>query len=180
MNHLKTWKSHNHHSYTKTNEVLGLALIAGAALFAPTIYKEVKKFWSKNVIGEKYKETGSQKKVICRFNKANISPAVSSLTQGERQSGEVEINLREYKDNFENIYYGYDHQAAGYGQGDIQASAGSVYTAMYKAEDLATLTLWLENGKRYEGKGPVLQIKPVDVIYRSDLRSASSSGTPIS
>lgn len=193
MNHLKTWKSHVHQHSTKTNEVLGLALIAGfgAALFAPAVYREVKKFWSKNVIGEKYKETGKEEKVICSFNKKEISPAVSSLTQRERDTGKVEIGLKGYQDTLGNMYWGYDHGSAGYGQEDLKApglrydqrtlfGAGSVYTAMYKAEDLGTLKTWLENGKRYEGRGPELQITPVDLIWRSDIRNFSSSGTPIS
>ena len=172
MKHIKTYESH----YQPTNEVLGLALIAGAglALFAPTIYREVKQFWSKHVIGEKYKETGNVEKAICKFDKNNISPTVSSLTVKERESGQVEIILKEYKDNFGNIYYGYDHSAPD----EVLGSA--YYTAMYKSEDLNTLKTWLSNGKRYEGRGPVLEIKPVDIIYRDDIRHVSSSGTPIS
>lgn len=193
MNHLKTWKSHVHQNSTKTNEVLALALIAGvgAALFAPTVYREVKKFWSKNVIGDKYKETGTEEKVICIFNKKEISPAVSSLTKSERDTGRVEIGLKGYQDTLGNMYWGYDHGNAGYDQGDLKApglrydqrtlfSAESVYTAMYKAEDLGTLKTWLADGKRYEGRGPELQITPVDLIWRSDIRNFSSSGTPIS
>ena len=101
MKYIKTHESFNV-NYEPTNEVFGLALIAGAglALFAPNIYREVKQFWSKHVIGEKYKETGNVEKAICKFDKKNISPSVSSLTSGERESGEVEIILKEYKDNY--------------------------------------------------------------------------------
>ena len=190
MKYIKTHESFNV-NYEPTNEVFGLALIAGAglALFAPNIYREVKQFWSKHVIGEKYKETGNVEKVICKFDKKNISPSVSSLTVGERESGEVEIILKEYKDNFGNTYYGYDHSSPTDTLGNFTTNASpesgsmnqqSYYTAMYKAEDLNTLKTWLSNGKRYEGRGAALEIKPVDIIYRADIRNASSSGTPIS
>ena len=184
MKYIKTHESFNV-NYEPTNEVFGLALIAGAglALFAPNIYREVKQFWSKHVIGEKYKETGNVEKAICKFDKKYISPSVSSLTSGERESGEVEIILKEYKDNFGNTYYGYDHSSPTDSLGNLTTESGSqdsYYTAMYKAEDLNTLKTWLSNGKRYEGRGTALEIKPVDIIYRSVIRNASSSGTPIS
>ena len=68
-------------NYQLTNEGFGLALIAGVfgAIFAPGIYREAKNFWSKNVIGSKYKETGNVEKVVCQFNPSNISIAVKSL-----------------------------------------------------------------------------------------------------
>jgi hypothetical protein len=98
MKYIKTRETFNVNQ--STNEGFGLALIAGVfgAIFAPSIYREAKNFWSKNVVGSKYKETGNVEKVICQFDPETISPAVSSLTVSERERGEVEIPLKEYKD----------------------------------------------------------------------------------
>lgn len=173
MKHIKGYQN-----YDKTNEELGgLALIAGVfgAIFAPFIYREAKNFWSKNVIGSKYKETGNVEKVVCQFDPENISPAVSSLTKSERERGEVEIPLKEYKDIFGNICYGYDHTQGSESRGEKE----ELYTAMYRSEDLPILKEWLADGKRYAGKGSTLRIKPVDLIYVGDIRYVSSSGTPI-
>ncbi len=173
MKHIKGYQN-----YDKINEELGgLALIAGVfgAIFAPFIYREAKNFWSKNVIGSKYKETGNVEKVICNFDKDNISRAVSSLTKTERETGQVEIPLKEYKDIFGNICYGYDHSQGSESRGEVE----ELYTAMYRSEDLPILKEWLADGKRYAGKGTTLRIKPVDLIYIGDIRRVSSSGTPI-
>jgi hypothetical protein len=174
MKHIKQFKN-----WEKTNEefVTGLALIAGVfgAIFAPSIYREAKNFWSKNVVGSKYKETGNVEKVMCKFDKENISPAVSSLTQMERETGNVEIPLKEYKDSFGNIYYGFDHAVGSESRGEKE----EYYTAMYRVEDLPQLKTWLADGKRYEGRGRTLDIKPVDLIYIGDIRRVSSSGNPI-
>ena len=173
MKHIKRFENHQ-----PTNEVLGLALIAGVfgAMFAPSIYREAKNFWSKNVIGSKYKETGNVQKVPCQFNTKLISPAVKSLTEDERYSGRVEITLKEYKDIFGNICYGYDHCEGSESVGEKEA----YYTAMYRSEELPRLKEWLSDGKRYEGKGTKLDLKPLDLIYIGDVRNMSSSGTPIS
>jgi hypothetical protein len=50
---------------------------------------------------------------------------------------------------------------------------------MYRAEDLSRLKEWLSDGKRYEGKGTKLELKPLDLIYIGDVRHVSSGGTPI-
>jgi hypothetical protein len=172
MKHIKRYQN-----YDKTNEGFGLALIAGVfgAIFSPFIYREAKNFWSKNVIGSKYKETGNVEKVICKFDQKNISPAVKSLTERERQTGEVEIPLKEYKDIFGNLCYGYDHTQGSESRGEKE----EYYTAMYRQEDLPILKEWLADGKRYEGKGRNLEIKPVDLIYIGDIRYTSTSGVPI-
>lgn len=164
-------------NYQPTNEGFGLALIAGVfgTIFAPFIYREAKNFWSKNVIGSKYKETGNVEKVICKFNPETISPAVKSLTMSERETGEVQISLKEYKDIFGNICYGYDHCLGSESVGEKE----EYYTAMYRSEDLPRLKEWLADGKRYEGKGTKLELKPLDLIYIGDVRHVSSSGTPI-
>ncbi len=166
-------------NYDKTNEefLTGLALIAGVfgAIFAPSIYREAKNFWSKNVIGSKYKETGNVEKVICEFNPEAFSPAVKSLTAEERETGKVEIPLKEYKDIFGNICYGYDHTQGSESVGEKE----ELYTAMYRVEDLPILKQWLADGKRYEGKGTKLDIKPLDLVYVGDIRHVSSGGTPI-
>ena len=171
MRHIK-----NFNSYKPVNEGLGLALLAGAglAMFAPALYDAGKKFWSKNVVGSKYTETGNKKQVVCEFDRDNISPAVSSLTESERQSGKTTIELQEYKDMFGNIYYGYEHVI------NDGIGKGALYRAMYKAEDWATLESWLKDGKRYEGKGSELKAKPLDLIWVDDVRNVNSSGTPIS
>lgn len=173
MKHLKRFNESN----TPVNEGFGLALIAGVfgAIFAPAIYREAKNFWSKNVVGSKYKETGKVEKVICKFDKKNISPAVSSLTSSERETGEVQIPVKEYKDIFGNLCYGYDHSMGSESQGEKE----ELYTAMYRAEDLPILKTWLADGKRYAGKGTKLELKPLDLIYIGDMRRVSSSGTPI-
>ena len=164
-------------NYQPTNEGFGfgLALIAGVfgAIFAPSIYREAKNFWSKNVIGSRYKETGKVEKVLCEFDERNISPAVSSLTPTERETGKVEIPVKEYKDIFGNLCYGWDHTQAGQGE------KPEMFTAMYRAEDLPILKEWLADGKRYEGKGRNLEIKPIDLIYVGDIRYVSTGGTPI-
>jgi len=174
MKHIKGYQN-----YDKTNEefLTGLALIAGVfgAIFAPSIYREAKNFWSKNVIGSKYKETGNVEKVVCEFNPEAISPAVKSLTAEERQTGKVEIPLKEYKDIFGNICYGYDHTQGSESVGEKE----ELYTAMYRVEDLPILKQWLADGKRYEGKGTKLDIKPLDLVYVGDIRHVSSGGTPI-
>jgi hypothetical protein len=172
MKHIKRFEN-----YQSTNEGFGLALIAGVfgAIFAPSIYREAKNFWSKNVIGSKYKETGNVEKVICQFDPENISPAVSSLTSSERERGKVEIPLKEYKDIFGNICYGYEHTQGSESRGEKE----ELYTAMYRSEDLPILKEWLADGKRYAGKGTKLDIKPLDLIYVGDIRHVSSSGTPI-
>ena len=174
MKHIKGYQN-----YDKTNEevLTGLALIAGVfgAIFAPGIYREAKNFWSKNVVGSKYKETGNVEKVICQFDPETISPAVSSLTVSERERGEVEIPLKEYKDIFGNICYGFEHTQGSESRGEKE----ELYTAMYRSEDLPILKEWLADGKRYAGKGSTLRIKPVDLIYVGDIRYVSSSGTPI-
>ena len=79
MKYIKTRETFNVNQ--PTNEGFGLALIAGVfgAIFAPGIYREAKNFWSKNVIGSKYKETGNVEKVICQFDPETISPAVKSF-----------------------------------------------------------------------------------------------------
>jgi len=172
MKHIKEFEN-----YQPTNEGFGLALIAGVfgAIFAPSIYREAKNFWSKNVVGSKYKETGNVEKVICNFDKDNISPAVSSLTASERETGEVEITLKEYKDIFGNICYGYEHTQGSESVGEKE----ELYTAMYRSEDLPILKEWLADGKRYAGKGTKLELKPLDLIYVGDMRHVSSSGTPV-
>jgi hypothetical protein len=172
MKHIKEFEN-----YQPTNEGFGLALIAGVfgAIFAPSIYREAKNFWSKNVVGSKYKETGNVEKVVCQFNTQAISPAVKSLTASERETGKVEIPLKEYKDIFGNICYGYDHAEGSESVGEKE----ELYTAMYRLEDLPILKEWLVDGKRYEGKGRNLNVKPVDLIYIGDIRHVSSSGTPI-
>ena len=120
-------------NYEKTNEGIGLALLAGfIGLFAPTAYREAKNFWSKNVVGSKYKETGGVEKVLCKFNPRDISPAVSSLTASERERGEVEISVKEYKDIFGNLCYGYDHIEGSESMGEKM----EYFTAMYRSEDL--------------------------------------------
>jgi len=164
-------------NYQPTNEGIGLALIAGVfgAIFAPGIYREAKNFWSKNVIGSKYKETGNVEKVICQFERETISPAVKSLTISERETGKVEIPLKEYKDIFGNICYGYEHCQGSESVGEKE----EYYTAMYRVEDLPRLKEWLADGKRYAGKGTKLELKPLDLIYIGDVRNMSSSGTPI-
>ena len=164
-------------NYQLTNEGFGLALIAGVfgAIFAPSIYREAKNFWSKNFIGSKYKETGNVEKVVCQFNPSNISISVRSLTKSERERGEVEITLKEYEDIFGTICYGYEHAQ---GSGSV-GEKEELYTAMYRAEDLLILKEWLADGKRYAGKGSTLGIKPVDLIYVGDIRYMNSSGTPI-
>lgn len=171
MRHIK-----NFNSYKPVNEGLGLALLAGVglAMFAPALYDAGKKFWSKNVVGSKYTETGNKKQVVCKFDRDNVSYAVSSLTESERQSGQTTIELKEYKDMFGNIYYGYDHVISD------EIGKGSLYTAMYKAEDWATLESWLADGKRYEGRGSKLEVNPVDLIWVDDVKNVNSSGTPIS
>ena len=174
MKYIKTRET-----FQPTNEGFGfgLALIAGVfgAIFAPSIYREAKNFWSKNVIGSKYKETGNVEKVICQFDPETISPAVKSLTISERETGEVEISLKEYKDIFGNICYGYEHCQGSESVGEKP----EMFTAMYRSEDLSILKDWLSDGKRYEGKGKNLEIKPIDLIYVGDIRHVSSGGTPI-
>ena len=172
MKYIKTRET-----FQPTNEGFGfgLALIAGVfgAIFAPSIYREAKNFWSKNVIGSRYKETGKVEKVLCEFDERNISPAVSSLTPTERETGKVEIPVKEYKDIFGNLCYGWDHTQGGQGE------KPEMFTAMYRAEDLPILKEWLADGKRYEGKGRNLEIKPIDLIYVGDIRYVSTGGTPI-
>jgi hypothetical protein len=172
MKHIKEFEN-----YQPTNEGFGLALIAGVfgAIFAPSIYREARNFWSKNVVGSKYKETGSVQKVICQFDPENISIAVKSLTASERERGEVEITLKEYKDIFGNICYGYEHTQGSESVGEKE----ELYTAMYRSEDLPILKEWLADGKRYAGKGTKLELKPLDLIYVGDMRHVSSSGTPV-
>ena len=94
MKHIK-----NFNSYKPVNEGLGLALLAGVglAMAAPALYTSAKNFWSKNVVGSKYTETGNIKQVVCEFDEKKISPAVSSLTESERQSGKTTIELQEYE-----------------------------------------------------------------------------------
>lgn len=175
MKYIKTRETFNVNQ--PTNEGFGLALIAGVfgAIFAPGIYREAKNFWSKNVIGSKYKETGNVEKVICQFDPETISPAVKSLTISERETGEVEIPLKEYKDIFGSICYGYEHCQGSESVGEKE----EYYTAMYRAEDLPRLKEWLADGKRYAGKGTKLELKPLDLIYIGDVRHVSSGGTPI-
>ena len=175
MKYIKTRETFNVNQ--STNEGFGLALIAGVfgAIFAPGIYREAKNFWSKNVVGSKYKETGNVEKVICQFDQETISPAVSSLTASERETGKVEIPLKEYKDIFGNICYGFKHTQGSESVGEKE----ELYTAMYRSEDLPILKEWLADGKRYAGKGTKLELKPLDLIYVGDIRHVSSGGTPI-
>lgn len=170
MKHIKRFENHQ-----PINEGVGLALIAGVfgAIFAPSIYTAAKNFWSKNVKGAKYKETGNVETVVCKFDIKNISPAVSSLTSRERETGEVKIPLKEYKDIFGNICYGWNHTQSNQGEKE------EMFTAMYRQEDLPILKNWLADGKRYEGKGRNLEIKPIDLIYVGDIRYVNSGGTPI-
>jgi hypothetical protein len=170
MKHIERFENHQ-----PTNEGFGIALIAGVfgAIFAPSIYREAKNFWSKNFIGSKYRETGNMEKVVCKFNTETISPAVKSLTSSERETGEVEIPLKEYKDIFGNVCYGYDHYE------NTTGDKEEYYTAMYREEDLPRLKEWLSDGKRYAGKGKSLDLKPLDLIYIGDVRYVNSGGTPI-
>lgn len=173
MKHIKRFNE----NYDSINEEFGgLALLAGlvGVLAAPAAYDWARNFWSKNVVGSKYKETGRIEKVITKLP-SEITPVVFSLTKNQRQSGEVETELKEYVDSLGNKFWGYDHLWSPEERADFNEYVAScdLYTALYKAEDFDSLKRFLENSERYTGKGVSGKPNPIEMIYR-ERRSGST------
>jgi hypothetical protein len=167
MKHIKKFNE----SYVSTNEeFIGAAIIgAGALLAAPAAYEWAKKFWSKNVVGSKYEETGKKEVIVTKLPE-NIATTVI-LSKQERESGEVRTELREYKDNLDNTYWGYDHLWAPEGDYfDYQqyTEYADLYTALFKAEDFGPLKEFLQNPVRYTGNYNIQKPKPIEMIYKQE------------
>jgi xanthosine utilization system XapX-like protein len=170
MKHLKKFNE----NYKPINEeVVGLALMAGLAgvLAAPAVYSWAKNFWSKNVIGSKYDETGKVEKVVTKLPQEIAFTAL--LSKSQRESGEVVTELKEYVDNLGNKFWGYDHLWSPDDMEDYNEYVAScdLYTALYKAEDLEALKKFLANSERYSGKGVSGKPNPIEMIYRESGRS---------
>lgn len=168
MKHIKRFNQ-----IDKANESIltgGLAfagIMAGIAAL-PGAYRWAKNYWSKNVTGSKYKETGKVEKVVTKLPR-EISPVVL-LTQSQRDSGEVVTELKEYQDNLGNKFWGYDHLYAEGDFYDYQQYLGNadVFTALYKEEDLPELKKFLANSERFSGKGGLTKPNPIEMIFVKD------------
>ena len=165
MKHLKKFNE----NYQPINEEIGgLAILAGfvGMLAAPGAYKWAKNFWSKNVVGAKYKETGKTEKVITKLPSQDQIPSVILLSVQQREAGEVITELKEYEDNLGNKFWGWDHLWNDIGAQNWQSSDS--YTALYKADDLEDLKKFLVNTERFTGKGGLYKPNPIEMIYRKD------------
>jgi hypothetical protein len=161
MKNLKKFENFN-----QVNEGLGLALLGGfvGMLAAPGAYKWAKNFWSKNVVGAKYKETGKTEKLITKLPSQVSTVVVLSVQQ--REAGEVVTELKEYEDNLGNKFWGWDHLWNDGAQN--WESNPDLYTALYKADDLEDLKKFLVNPERFTGKGGLYKPNPIEMIYRKD------------
>ena len=166
MKHLRKFNE----NYVSTNEeFVETAIIGAAILAAPAAYEWAKKFWSKNVVGSKYQETGKKEVVITKLPKKIAS--VNILSREEIESGEVRTELKEYKDNLDNTYWGYDHLYAPEGDYfDFQQETEymDLYTALFKAEDFGPLKEFLQNPVRYTGTYNIERPKPIEMIYKQE------------
>jgi hypothetical protein len=165
MKHIKKFNN-----YEEVNEGFGLAVLAGAGLVlgANAAYEWARNFWSKNVVGSKYKETGKKETIITELPK-NISPVVI-LSKTERDSGKVVTELKEYQDNLGNFFWGYDHLWAADEFSDYEdyLNSADMYTALFKSEDLEKLKSFLQNSDRYTGKYNITRPNPIEMIYREE------------
>lgn len=165
MKHIKRFNQ-----IDKSNEsaLLGGLVFAGIAAGVaalPGAYRWAKNYWSKNVTGSKYKETGKVEKVVTKLPK-QIAPVIL-LKQSQRDAGEVVTELKEYEDNLGNKFWGYEHLWAEGNFFDFQQylAYADVFTALYKEEDLPELKKFLENSERYSGKGGLKKPNPIEMIY---------------
>ncbi len=152
-------------------ELTGLGILAGVGLAfaASAIYDKAKKFWSNHVIGDKYQETGKKEVIITKLPPL-VSPT-AILSDEERKSGEVKTEIKQYKDDFGNLYWGYDHLYSDeeYASWEEAVAAKDIYTALFKEEDYTTLKSFLQNSDRYSGKGVSASPTPVEMIFREDI-----------
>lgn len=168
MKHIKRF---NQNDVANENLLLGgLALVgifAGIAAL-PEAYRWAKNFWSKNVIGSKYKLTGRVEKIVTKLPE-EISPVVL-LKKSQVDAGEVVTELKEYQDNLGNKFWGWEHLWAEGNFHDHQQylTYADMYTALYKEEDLEGLKRFLENSKRFTGLGGLTKPNPIEMIYAGE------------
>lgn len=164
MKHIKKFNE----NYVSTNEeFVGLAILGGliGAMALPSAYEWAKNFWSKNVVGSKYQETGRKEVIVTKLPEKIARTVI--LSKQEREKGEVRTELKEYKDNLGNTFWGYDHLWA---EGDFYdyeqyLENADYYTALYKQEDLDSLKAFLQNPIRYTGSYDITKPKPIEMIY---------------
>ena len=181
MKHLKEFESFRNEKTEAVNEALGLALLAGGALMlgAPAAYDWAKKFWTKNVVSQKYKPTGKKvtiKTVLPAENKISYTALLSSK---QRQMGEVITELVQFEDNLGNLFWGYEHLWSDDDRADYNEYAMStdLYMALFKQEDFEKLKKFLENGERYTGKANVAQRpKPIEMIFMKKTSGTTEHG----
>ncbi len=156
--------------FNQIDESMLLGTLAVAGIFAgiaalPEAYRWAKNFWSKNVTGSKYKETGKVEKVVCKLPE-KIHHIVK-LTQSQIDAGEVVTELKEYQDNLGNKFWGWEHLWADGNFYDYQQylTYADMYIALYKEEDFERLKRFLVNPERFTGKGGLSKPNPIEMIY---------------
>ena len=168
MKHIKRF---NQSDVVNENILLGGLAVAGifagiAAL--PQAYRWAKNFWSKNVTGSKYKETGRVEKIVTKLPE-KISRVVL-LKKSQIDAGEVVTELKEYQDNLGNKFWGWEHLWA---EGDFYdyqqyLTYADMYMALYKEEDLEDLKKFLANSERFTGRSGLTKPNPIEMIYSSE------------
>lgn len=163
MKYLKKFENHQ----SVNEEFVGLAILGGflGLMAAPAAYEWAKNFWSKNVAGSKYQETGRKEVIVTKLPEKIAVTII--LSKQEREAGEVRTELREFKDNLGNIFWGYDHLWSEDNYSDYQdyLNNADLYTALYKHEDLEELKSFLQNPIRYTGNYDITKPKPIEMIY---------------
>ena len=159
----------NEETKNSLNEAVGVALLAGFAgtFLVSGAYDWAREFWSKNVVGSKYKETGKTMKVVTKLPNSLHSGVV--LNKEQKESGEVVTELREYKDRFGNLLYGYDHlwSPDKFVDKSQYIQKAKLYTALYTADDLPALKKYLENSERYASQDKKIAAPaPIEMIYK--------------
>lgn len=168
MKYIKKFQNH------KVNEsiagVSAALLIGGGLLWlGGEIYKSAKKFWSKNVIADKYQPTGKTEVITTKLP-SDISYIIP-ISREERETGVVKTLLTQYEDQFGNIYWGYDHLHTEDQYADLNEYMVDLdlYTAMFREEDYSQLKSFLQNGDRYRNVKISQNLPtPVDMIFRED------------
>lgn len=158
----------------KINEDIGVALFAGMSIawlgLAPHlkfIYQKVKDWWKGKKLTDKYKETGKKEIIVTKLPE-EISVNLS-VSEKEKKDGAIEIEVTQYKDDFDNIYWGYDH--IGTDKDGKETAAKDMYTAMFKEEDYGDLKAFLQDSDRFSKEGSKSKApKPIEIIYREDLK----------
>lgn len=165
MKHIQKFES-----FKVNEELTGLGLLVGIGLAfaASAIYDKAKKFWSQHVIGDKYQETGKKEIITTKLPALISSGAI--LSDEERKSGEVKTEIKQYKDDFGNLYWGYDHlYSEDFADPEEAVAAKDLYTALFKEEDYTTLKAFLQNSDRYTGKGVSGKPTPIEMIFREEM-----------